>query len=99
MIPSAIKLYDGSPLSPSGTTNTTWSYSKTVDGGVKVKLLMERTSVSGKLSKLKNEEQTKIQIDDGAIATLETELYFSASRDLRIGDVKLNSRGWNLPAE
>ncbi len=99
MIPSAIKLYDGSPLSPSGTTTTTWSYSKTVDGGVKVKLLMERTSVSGKLSKLKNEEQTKIQIDDGAIATLETELYFSASRDLRIGDVKLHSRGWNLPAE
>ena len=97
--PSVIRLYDGTPLSPSGMTNTTWSYSKTSDGGIKVKLLIERNPGSGKLSKLKNENETKIEIDDGATATIETELYFSAARDLRIGDLKVHATGWNLPKD
>ena len=97
--PSAIKLHDGTPLSPSGMTDTTWSYSKTADGGVKVKLLMERTSQPGRDSKLKDENQTRLEIEAGAIATLETELYFSANRDLRIGDIKLHATGWNLPKD
>lgn len=97
--PSVIRLYDGTPLSPSGMTNTTWSYSKTSDGGIKVKLLIERNPGSGKLSKLKNENETKIEIDDGATATIETELYFSAARDLRIGDLKVHAAGWNLPKD
>ena len=97
--PSVIRLYDGTPLSPSGMTNTTWSYSKTSDGGIKVKLLIERNPGSGKLSKLKNENETKIEIDDGATATIETELYFSAARDLRIGDLKVHASGWNLPKD
>jgi|GEM_PF-2075728 len=97
--PSVIRLYDGTPLSPSGMTNTTWSYSKTSDGGIKVKLLIERNPGSGKLSKLKNENETKIEIDDGATATIETELYFSAARDLRIGNLKVHATGWNLPKD
>ena len=97
--PSVIKLHDGTPLSPSGMTDTTWSYSKTADGGVKVKLLVERISQPGRESKLKNENQTRLEIEAGAIATLETELYFSANRDLRIGDIKLHASGWNLPKD
>ena len=80
-------------------TDTTWSYSKTADGGVKVKLLVERISQPGRESKLKNENQTRLEIEAGAIATLETELYFSATRDLRIGDIKLHASGWNLPKD
>ena len=97
--PSVIRLYDGTPLSPAGMTHTTWSYSKTSDGGIKVKLLIERNPGSTKLSKLKNDNETKIEIDDGATATIVTELYFSADRDLQIGNLKVHATGWNLPKD
>jgi len=99
-ITSSIKFYDGTPITLRGFSKTTWSYSKTADGGVKVKMLIEKTpdpKIDGKYSKLENGRDVKIE--DGAIATIETELYFSANRDLRIGDLKVHATGWNLPKD
>jgi hypothetical protein len=98
-IPSKIKLYDGTQISIRPKMYTTWSYSKTADGGIKVKFLMEMTSGNGKESSMKDANKKGIVIEDGAIATIETELYFSANRDLRIGDIKLHASGWNLPKD
>jgi len=97
---SSIKFYDGTPINIKGFSNTTWSYSKTTDGGVKVKMLIEKTpdpKIDGKYSKLEN--GTDVKTEDGAIATIETEIYFSADRDLRIGDLKVHATGWNLPKD
>ena len=99
-IPSVVKFYDGTPITIKGFSHTTWSYSKTTDGGVKVKMLIEKTpdpKIDGKYSKLENGRDVKTE--DGAIATIETELYFSANRDLRIGDLKVHATGWNLPKD
>ena len=99
-ITSSIKFYDGTPITLRGFSHTTWSYSKTADGGVKVKMRIEKTpdpKFDGKYSKLENGRDVKTE--DGAIATIEAELYFSANRDLRIGDVKLHASGWNLPKD
>jgi hypothetical protein len=98
-VPSKIKFYDGTQISIRPKMYTTWSYSKTADGGIKVKFLMEMISGNGKESSMKDANKTKIVIEDGAIATIETELYFSANRDLRIGDIKLHASGWNLPKD
>lgn len=97
---SSIKFYDGTPITIKGFSKTTWSYSKTADGGVKVKMLIEKTpdpKIDGKYSKL--EDGRDVKTEDGAIATIETELYFSAARDLRIGDLKVHATGWNLPRD
>jgi hypothetical protein len=99
-ITSSIKFYDGTPITLRGFSKTTWSYSKTADGGVTVKMLIEKTpdpKIDGKYSKLENGRDVKTE--DGAIATIETELYFSADRDLRIGDLKVHASGWNLPKD
>jgi hypothetical protein len=99
-ITSSIKFYDGTPITIKGFSHTTWSYSKTADGGVKVKMLIEKTpdpKIGGKYSKLEN--GTEVKTEDGAIATIEAELYFSADRDLRIGDLKVHATGWNLPKD
>jgi hypothetical protein len=99
-ITSSIKFYDGTPITIKGFSHTTWSYSKTADGGVKVKMLIEKTpdpKIGGKYSKLENGRDVKTE--DGAIATIEAELYFSADRDLRIGDLKVHATGWNLPKD
>jgi hypothetical protein len=96
-ITSSIKFYDGTPITLRGFSHTTWSYSKTVDGGVKVKMLIEKTpdpAIKGKKAILENGAHVTTQ--DGAIATIEAELYFSANRDLQIGNLKVHSSGWNL---
>ena len=98
-IPSLIKLYDGTPVSPSGSTRSTWTFSRTDDGGVAVKFLFERKTVDGRDSKLKDGRETRIAIQDGALATVETELYFSADRDLEISALTLHASGWNLPKD
>ena len=99
-ITSSIKFYDGTPITLRGFSHTTWSYSKTADGGVKVKMRIEKTpdpAIEGKRAVLEN--GANVTTEDGAIATIEAELYFSANRDLRIGDVKLHASGWNLPKD
>jgi hypothetical protein len=99
-ITSSIKFYDGTPITLRGFSKTTWSYSKTADGGVTVKMLIEKTpdpKIDGKYSKLEN--GTEVKTEDGAIATIEAELYFSANRDLDISNLKVHSSGWNLPKD
>jgi hypothetical protein len=96
-ITSSIKFYDGTPITLRGFSHTTWSYSKTVDGGVKVKMRIEKTpdpAIKGKKAILEN--GAHVTTEDGAIATIEAELYFSANRDLQIGNLKVHSSGWNL---
>ena len=100
LITSSIKFYDGTPIDIKGMSHTTWSYSKTDDGGVMVKMLIEKTpdpKINGKYSKLEN--GTEVKTEDGAIATIEAELYFSANRDLDISNLKVHSSGWNLPKD
>lgn len=95
-LPSAIKLYDDTPLSPNGMTHRTWSFSRTIDGGIRAKLLMETSSCVGKMSKLKDETETRVESEDGARATIETELHFSSDRSLQSTGLTLNASGWNL---